>query len=172
MKITDFTTIYAAIIATFGLIWNFIQWYKQHGRLKVSAAICRDLEGAYTEEVEPKQWGDLLRIDIVNSGKADITLTEIGLKTGRPKPWCLWQRRPQARLPPSANQLVLPHTLAPTKTAYCLLESAPLLNLRTVKNFFVKDSHGKEWHASGSQVKFMRKIITLEKQNRKASALP
>lgn len=172
MKITDFTAIYAAIIGTASLIWNFIQWQKQHGRLKVRAAICKNHGGAYTEEVEPKQWGDLLRVDIVNSGRADITLTEIGLKTGRPKPWCFWQARPQARLVPSANQFSLPHTLAPTKTAYCILESGPLLNLRTVKKFFVKDSHEKEWHASGSQVKLMRKVLKLEQQNGKASALP
>ena len=167
MKITEYIAIYAATITTLGLIWNVIQWYKQRGKLKVRAAICKN-KGAYTEEAEPKEWGNLLRVDVVNSGKTSLTLTEIGLKTGRPKPWCFWRRRLQARLLPSVNQISFPYTLEPTKTASWLLESKSVLNLRAVKKFFIKDSHRKEWHASGSQVRLMRKIIKIENNNRQS----
>lgn len=164
VQVVDCIAIYAAVIATLGLIWNIIQWYKQRGKLKVSAAICKD-KGSYTEEVELKQWGDVLRVDVVNSGKANITLTEIGFKTARSKPLYFWKALPQGRIPPSGNQIQLPHTLEPTKPVYWLLGNIDLLlNLRTMKKFFVKDSHGKEWYISKSQMKKIRKIIKFSKE--------
>lgn len=122
MTITNYIAIYAAIIATLGLTWNVIQWYKKRGMLKIRAAICKN-QGSYTEEVEPRQWGDLLRVDVVNSGKANITLTEIGLKTAKPNPLYFWKPLPQAHMTPSVDQISLPHTLEPTKTAYWLLSN-------------------------------------------------
>lgn len=169
MKKTElnYIAIYAAVIATLGLIWNVIQWYKQRGKLKVRAVICRN-KGSYTEEIEPKQWGDLLRVDVVNSGKENLTLSEIILRTARPKPLYFWQRLPQARMIPPVNQTPLPYTLEPTKTAYWLLDNASLLKFRTMKAFFVKDSYGREWCVSKKQIKRIRKIIQFEQNHRKA----
>jgi len=155
---------YAAFVATLVLFWDVLKWFRQKGRLKISASICKN-RGTYTESANTGEWGELLRVDVANFGGQDVTITGIGLSTVRPTLFPL-KTSPKMRFFPNNDQTPMPHTLSPSMTMEWLFDSAILLDARAIKNLYARDSLHRTWKIPGKEIRHMKNVIKIQKQKK------